>query len=207
MKVKFLGSKDKIKSVLGQIKPKFGKMRWLSIGLTVSLICALLLTVLYTTFRTGSANEDYTLYEQQDKIEQLTEVTYVLYHDLYNKLNSTNADYYEIYLQPKEGYEALFDLSSSGRWEVGETEDVTPSEDVVLAFATDELTEEEELALEELYNHQAVMINYFGGLEHYFDNVNSTYDYWIEDVESGTYISNISKDVKNYYEKGISIFV
>lgn len=213
MKIK-LWDKEKFKEKLGKLRPKLEKIRWLVIGLAVSLVSAIVLTILYTTFRMGSADAHNTEYESQDRINTLTKITYVLYHDLYNKVNSTNADYHQIYLQPKEGYEDLFAMEPDDIL-LAEADVVSPVEDfsaastsltdnttTSLAEGIEEVTEEDYQAISEFQNHQAVINNYFGDLENSFDNVNSMYDYWMEDLDSGTYVSNISEEIKNNYEKG-----
>lgn len=204
MKIK-LWNKEKFRENLEKMKPKSGKMHWLVTGLVVSFAGAIVLTVLYTTFRTGSTEADNTEYEQQHRINTLTKTTYVLYHDLYNKINCSNADYYQIYLQPNAGFENLLNMSSSNGIEpmvIDENADTAMAEEQTTVSEMEELSEEEALAMEELHNHQAVMNDYFGGLENSFEEVNSMYDYWMEDLDTGTYISNISQEVKNYYEKG-----
>lgn len=171
------------------------QIRWFTTGVFLSIACAFVLTCLYQTFRARSGSEDIMKYETQSKIELLTETSYVLYHDLYNKVNSTNADYHQIYLHPKEEYSVLDDFSESN--ELIESTEEMPEED-----SSHDMEYEESIALEEIQNHQAIMYNYFNQLEDNFDEVNAMYDYWIEDLDTGVHVSNISEDVKNYYEKG-----
>lgn len=203
----------------GKMNPKINQLRWVLTGLVVSGLGALVLTGLYMTFRTGSAQTDNTEYEDSGRINTLTQTTYVLYHDLYNKINNTNADYYQIYLQPNKGYENLFSMQvteesnmiAEASIELPETVPADDETDTAFRYSNEvnlavvdmgDLSDEESLALEEFRKHQSIMDGYFNELEAYFDFINTNYDYWIEDLESGTYIANISEEVKNYYEKG-----
>lgn len=83
------------------------KSPWVITGVCVSLITAIIFTCFYPFFE-KEANMIYSSnnIESVNNIEYLYQNCFILYRDLYNRLNSSNKGYEELYLQPAEGFVA-----------------------------------------------------------------------------------------------------
>lgn len=82
---------------------------WLSRGLVVSFTLGLIFSGFYGIYRTRAEKFQDSPAERTESIAWLYQSCYLLYRDLYNARQEDNADYVDVYLEAKEGYEWLLD--------------------------------------------------------------------------------------------------
>lgn len=88
---------------------KKGNRGWILRGICLSLLCAVLLTSAYGFLQNQSGNDFYPPLESQENIAWIYQSSYLLYHDLYNKVNHTQIGYMELYLSPEPEWEGILD--------------------------------------------------------------------------------------------------
>lgn len=88
---------------------KIKKNKWVVLGICISMIMAFLFTSLYGVFARDAGKYTNNPLESKEQLTYLYHNAYVLYKDLYNTKNHTNAGYKEIYLKPAKGYEWLLE--------------------------------------------------------------------------------------------------
>lgn len=164
-------------------------VKWLIIGLIVSLAASGIFTACYGIFERRAEsrrNEQYIAdpLETSNTITYLYQNCYLLYRDLYNKEHQTSLSYGELYMQPTEGNEWLNDDRKRAEVAYGDTEELTIPEGAdpenyaaqgILAAQTGEYLEE-----------------HFNTLENSFGQLNNLYDYRIRDTQTGEIISNLA---------------
>ena len=164
-------------------------VKWLIIGLIVSLAASGIFTACYGIFERRAEsrrNEQYIAdpLETSNTITYLYQNCYLLYRDLYNKEHQTSLNYVELYMQPTEGNEWLNDDRKRAEVAYGDTEELTipEGEDLedyvaqgILAAQTGEYLEE-----------------HFNTLENSFGQLNNLYDYRIRDTKTGEILSNLA---------------
>jgi len=164
-------------------------VKWLIIGLIVSLAASGIFTACYGIFERRAEsrrNEQYIAdpLETSNTITYLYQNCYLLYRDLYNKEHQTSLSYGELYMQPTEGNEWLNDDRKRAEVAYGDTEELTIPEGAdpenyaawgILAAQTGEYLEE-----------------HFNTLENSFGQLNNLYDYRIRDTETGEILSNLA---------------
>ena len=164
-------------------------VKWLIIGLIVSLAASGIFTACYGIFERRAEsrrNEQYIAdpLETSNTITYLYQNCYLLYRDLYNKEHQTSLSYGELYMQPTEGNEWLNDDRKRAEVAYGDTEELTIPEGAdpenyaaqgILAAQTGEYLEE-----------------HFNTLENSFGQLNNLYDYRIRDTKTGEIISNLA---------------
>ena len=164
-------------------------VKWLIIGLIVSLAASGIFTACYGIFERRAEsrrNEQYIAdpLETSNTITYLYQNCYLLYRDLYNKEHQTSLNYVELYMQPTEGNEWLNDDRKRAEVAYGDTEELTIPEGAdpenyaaqgILAAQTGEYLEE-----------------HFNTLENSFGQLNNLYDYRIRDTKTGEILSNLA---------------
>lgn len=164
-------------------------VKWLIIGLIVSLAASGIFTACYGIFERRAEsrrNEQYIAdpLETSNTITHLYQNCYLLYRDLYNKEHQTSLSYVELYMQPTEGNEWLNDDRKRAEVAYGDTEELTIPEGAdpenyaaqgILAAQTGEYLEE-----------------HFNTLENSFGQLNNLYDYRIRDTKTGEILSNLA---------------
>ena len=164
-------------------------VKWLIIGLIVSLAASGIFTACYGIFERRAEsrrNEQYIAdpLETSNTITYLYQNCYLLYRDLYNKEHQTSLSYGELYMQPTEGNEWLNDDRKRAEVAYGDTEELTIPEGAdpenyaaqgILAAQTGEYLEE-----------------HFNTLENSFGQLNNLYDYRIRDTQTGETLSNLA---------------
>lgn len=149
------------------------KWTWLLRGLAVSFVAAAGFTACYGFFKTEAENYMHTSLETEEKVRWLYQNTYVLYRDLYNRVNQEQNSYLELYF-PSE-YLNLW----NGEGEISDT------------------VEEVKIAGVEYYEWlqlEGAFQDIFQEMEVEFTTLNDLYDYVIRDDETGYYMSNLSKE-------------
>ena len=152
--------------------------KWIVTGFCISLVAALGYSTLYSTFR-QEAFQTGNVVASDDNITAFYGNNYVLYRDLYNVENGTNASYGEIYLNLKDSYNWLFS----------------------------EAAYEQELAVLETPNEAEQAAVLYGTVQHLSEYVESLrvefggsnfWDYCITDTVTGKYLTNMSEtDLSN----------
>ena len=164
-------------------------VKWLIIGLIVSLAASGIFTACYGIFERRAEsrrNEQHIAdpLETSNTITYLYQNCYLLYRDLYNKEHQTSLSYVELYMQPTEGNEWLNDDRKRAEVAYGDTEELTIPEGAdsenyaargILAAQTGEYLEE-----------------HFNTLENSFGQLNNLYDYRIRDTQTGEILSNLA---------------
>lgn len=164
-------------------------VKWLIIGLIVSLAASGIFTACYGIFERRAEsrrNEQYIAdpLETSNVITYLYQNCYLLYRDLYNKEHQTSLSYVELYMQPTEGNEWLNDDRKRAEVANADTEPLTipEGEDTdnyaaqgIFAAQTGEYLEE-----------------HFNTLENSFGQLNNLYDYRIRDTQTGEILSNLA---------------
>ncbi len=164
-------------------------VKWLIIGLIVSLAASGIFTACYGIFERRAEsrrNEQYIAdpLETSNTITYLYQNCYLLYRDLYNKEHQTSLSYVELYMQPTEGNEWLNDDRKRAEVAYGDTEELTIPEGEdpdnyaaqgIFAAQTGEYLEE-----------------HFNTLENSFGQLNNLYDYRIRDTQTGEILSNLA---------------
>lgn len=152
--------------------------KWIVTGFCISLAAALGYSALYSTFR-QEAFQTGNAVASDENITAFYGNNYVLYRDLYNVENGTNASYGEIYLN----------LKDSCKWLLSEA-----------AY-------EQELATLETPNEAEQAAALYGTVQHLSEYVESMrvefggsnfWDYCITDTVTGKYLTNMSEtDLNN----------
>ena len=159
------------------------KQPWISRGILVSAVFALILSSMYDVIRKRAEEYAGSPLETYDNIAWLYQCSYLLYKDLYNLQAEEPVDYREMYLQPKEGYEWILDFDTD-HWD----------DDNKMAA---ELEQADELQTEYIYSLNSGIVAYdelFEALERGYSYVNNNFDYVIRDNVSGKFLTNMSEE-------------
>ncbi len=176
------------------VKKEYRKpaVTWLLCGLILSILASAIFTACYGIFerRAESMKTTQNIVNQTETANSVTYLyqnCYLLYRDLYNKVNHTSLSYGELYMQPTEGNEWLNNeqmVSNVAGGYTGDLEDILPG----TAADTDEY---QSLAVDAAQTRQYLEAH-FGALENSFSELNSTYDYVIRDTVTGETVSNLA---------------
>lgn len=162
---------------------------WLIMGICVSLALSVLFTSLYGVFRRKAKQDTYNPLESEESISWIYRNSYLLYRDLYNKVNHTNISFSNLYLPAAEGYESMSDR------QIGEDASAAGANTDAAADSSDEdeFSQEdfEEDIADWIQRMNLYLNDYFEELNGDFSRLNSLFDYQIRDLDSGTYISNL----------------
>ena len=164
-------------------------IKWLIIGLIVSLAASGIFTACYGIFERRAEsrrNEQYIAdpLETSNTITYLYQNCYLLYRDLYNKEHQTSLSYGELYMQPTEGNEWLNDDQKRAEMANGDTE--------ALKIPEGENSESYETQGIIAAQTREYLEEHFNTLESSFSQLNNLYDYMIRDTETGEVVSNLS---------------
>lgn len=164
-------------------------VKWLIIGLIVSLAASGIFTACYGIFERRAEsrrNEQYIEdpLETSNTITYLYQNCYLLYRDLYNKEHQTSLSYVELYMQPTEGNEWLNDDRKRAEVAYGDTEELTIPEGA----------DPENYASQGIFAAQTgeYLEEHFNTLENSFGQLNNLYDYRIRDTQTGETLSNLA---------------
>ena len=164
-------------------------VKWLIIGLIVSLAASGIFTACYGIFERRAEsrrNEQYIAdpLETSNTITYLYQNCYLLYRDLYNKEHQTSLSYGELYMQSTEGNEWLNDDRKRAEVAYGDTEELTIPEGA----------DPENYAAQGNFAAQTreYLEEHFNTLESSFSQLNNLYDYRIRDTQTGEILSNLA---------------
>ena len=164
-------------------------VKWLIIGLIVSLAASGIFTACYGIFERRAEsrrNEQYIAdpLETSNTITYLYQNCYLLYRDLYNKEHQTSLSYVELYMQPTEGNEWLNDDRKRAEVAYGDTEELTIPEGA----------DPENYAAQGIFAAQTgeYLEEHINTLENSFGQLNNLYDYRIRDTKTGEILSNLA---------------
>lgn len=165
---------------------------WLLYGLILSLLASGIFTACYGIFerRAESMKTEQNIInstETTNSVTYLYQNCYLLYRDLYNKVNQTSLSYGELYMQPTEGNEWLNNEQTVSTVAGGYAADL----DEVLPKSVENTDEYQSLAVDAAQTRQYLEAH-FGALEDCFSELNNTYDYVIRDTVTGETISNLA---------------
>lgn len=165
--------------------------KWLLSGICVALAASILFTCFYGTFKKQAINNVENPMESVEYMTYIYQNSYLLYKDLYNKQNRTNASYLDLYMVPVEDcelsrqenfLEKLHELYDQG--------DVYGTEDGVVSLWDDNIMSAE--SIEELVQISDLLNNTLLENEGSFNHMNTVFDYLIEDTVTGEVITNLS---------------
>lgn len=155
---------------------------WITAGILVSFIAAVLYTSMYGLFEKQANTYSKNPLENINDMTYMYQNVYVLYKDLYNKQHQTEQNYSELYLNAAEGYaEELLHMDV--------LEKAVEDEKIDSAIQPQDASEED---IFEIYQNVTCLEDRFRGIEAVFSDLNATYDYLIEDTNTGEYITNLS---------------
>lgn len=152
--------------------------KWIVTGFCISLVAALGYSTLYSTFR-QEAFQTGNVVASDDNITAFYGNNYVLYRDLYNVENGTNASYGEIYLNLKDSYNWLLSEAAYEQ-ELAILETPNEAEQAAVLYGT----------VQHLSEYMESLRVEFGG--------SNFWDYCITDTVTGKYLTNMSEtDLSN----------
>ena len=154
-----------------QREKRFMHKGWITAGICVAAAAALIYTAFYGTFQKNAQNLRTSPLETENGITFLYQYSYVLFRDMYNKINNTDVSYSELYLRPTEGNEWIFEEGSS-------------------EYESMYSQHEEDMGM--LTNYSRYLESHFGELENSFEQLNLYYDYLAEDLTTGDVLTNLS---------------
>lgn len=170
--------KDKARSSRGGIF----RRHWLVTAACLSLIAAVIFTAMYGVFeQQAKANTDNPL-ESQNSMTYLYQNSYVLYRDLYNRQNQTDVSYHALYLQAEPGYEILTEEDFLQNAMEG---------DYIYDALPEDIAENAERNIEQVVQAASFLDAHLREVEGAFGQLNSMFDYLIEDVKTGAFYSNL----------------
>lgn len=152
--------------------------KWIVTGFCISLVAALGYSTLYSTFR-QEAFQTGNVVASDNNITAFYGNNYVLYRDLYNVENGTNASYGEIYLNLKDSYNWLLSEAAYEQ-ELAILETPNEAEQAAVLYGT----------VQHLSEYMESLRVEFGG--------SNFWDYCITDTVTGKYLTNMSEtDLSN----------
>ena len=201
------------------------KHGWIVAGICIALLAASIFTSFYGIWERTARENLNSPFESEEHISYLYQNCYVLYHDLYNRQNVENKSYAGIYLDTKEEYEWLLDeefLRKTEEHLISDEEIVRMFKeenciayDVTTGAASDNFGTEEaasgDLDADEVneilnfyWNYKDFLTGmnaYFTEIERNFGEFNVTYDYLIQDTETGEVVTNLTDENINIEEQ------
>ena len=175
-----------------KIRPRGG---WILSGIAVCLAAALLFTSLYDSFHSRVEEQQEELFQSENMVALLFQDTYVLYRDLYNRIQGTQADYRELYLS--ESVNAVFETiekeQDSAYYGTGPTLNEDGDIDGRYDYDTYHWLYE---------NYKWMMQEITSGS----DRVGRLFDYVIRDNNSEAYVTNMSEEELNGLGQGNDYF-
>ena len=156
----------------------FSKRAWIWMGIAVSLLGSILFLACYGIFRSRADSYSENPIEENSNLTWIYQNNQVLYRDLYNLVNRTELGYVDLYY-PLVNALKEYDPDSFIENEGEETDSVDYEQNEELYSAYNNTLEARSRAE-----------YYFNTLEQQFSSLNSTYDYFIKDVKTGTVVTN-----------------
>ena len=156
---------------------------WLLWGLIICVTASAIYLSFYRLFsvRVESLTEEYQYpLSMQSTMDWLMENTYVLYRDLRQQDSSDPVNYKDIYVKPKEDCEWVLNENYMKMWISEET--------------LESLDENNKLPGDagRVYSYLNYFDNYFAVLEDNFYNLNGSFNYVCEDLDTGKYVCNLN---------------
>lgn len=159
----------------------FSTRAWIWMGIAVSLIGSILFMSCYGIFKGRAESYSQNPIEENNNLKWLYQNNQVLYRDLYNLMNTTQLSYVDLY----------YPLVSALQNIDFESYDPDSYED---EMSTDNGSLDDESSLYAAYSAATearyLAGEYFNTLEQQFSNLNTTYDYMIKDLSTGTVVTN-----------------
>lgn len=176
------------------------KKPWVFWGILVSLLCAFVFSRFYGVFRTNAERYMESPVEGESNVSWLYQSCYLLYRDLQNAQHEEQLDYFDIYLDMKEGYQWLLDKNELQEYynELDGIESAEGEERLQAALQAE--GEKYTLDLGECDSLQMELEGletYFENLDQSFQVLNSSYDYIVRDDKTGKYVTNMSVEDMN----------
>ena len=156
------------------------KNSWVFRNLATCLVAAILFTACYGYFQSKVDELRQLPLETEENVGWLYQNTYVLYRDLYNKKNQTQADYLDIYL--KIPYAGLLLEEEEEREEY--MEQLDPAE--ISMWANDAAS------YYALADDVSILKGMFRNIEEQSGYMNRIFGYVILDNQTGDYVTNMS---------------
>ena len=148
-------------------------------GVCIALFFSLIFTAFYGNFRTYVKTYSTSPMESENNLLWIYQSSYLLYRDLYNMVNESNASYLELYLQPDEGYEWIWNVTEGAN-------DIESANGI----AAENISNIDEDSINSFAHYRSCFMEYFNDLEKCFGSLNTNYDYYAEDFATGKSISN-----------------
>lgn len=158
-----------------------GSFLWITVGVCVSLLAACIFTAFYGHFRKNAESFRTSPVETENGITFLYQYSYLLYRDLYNKINHTNLDYSELYIRATEGNEWIYDKELYEQALDGDYGQLD-------SYSYDNIDD----YVYQLQYCRNYLESHFSDLEEDFDRFNLNYDYLAEDLTTGEVLTNLS---------------
>lgn len=162
---------------------------WIACGLALSLLISGLYMACYGLFRARARTvEEFNPLVTQETADWLMAQTYVLYHQLCAGRVSGEMSYLDQYVIPRQGCEWILDEKLYCAYVNGETEG---DEDEGLIAETGGETVKLPGDSGRVYSYLNYLQEYFMNLENQFSQINSTFDYFCEDLGTGETVTNL----------------
>lgn len=175
------------KEVIHMEKQRKRSLRWLFVGIILSMVASGIFMSLYGMFEEHAKALQENPIESVQNVRLLYDCNQVLYRDLYNSINKKTLNYTELYYPIKE------EILEYGKYAEGEYE--VPTEGMQIS---DEVYDPVLFENIDAYRRTVEELNrieyYFSELEGYFGNIGILYDYYIRDTVSGRVITNAESE-------------
>lgn len=165
--------------------------RWMLIGICISLLCACIFTSFYGVFRKNAERLRESPVENSNTISFLFQHSYLLYRDLYNKVNNTELGFEQLYLPATEGNEWIYREDAEEylyKDQAAEGEAAYTVEDT----GEDSVSYDLEAAYNAFQNAADSLYEQTRNLEDSFSQLNLYFDYLAEDLTTGEVLSNLT---------------
>ena len=167
--------------------------RWVVIGICISLLGACIFTSFYGMFRKNAEKLRVSPIENSNTISFLFQHSYLLYRDLYNKVNNTELDFEQLYLPATEGNEWIYREDAENYLYEIPVQEEESGDKTENTTDTDELSSyDPEEAYNAFRNTAARLYEQTNNLENSFSQLNFYFDYLAEDLTTGEVLSNLT---------------
>lgn len=180
-----------------------GRNTWIIRGILISFLLSAVFSCFYGVFREQAEKATINPVVQAESIDWLYQSCFLLYRDLYNVQNEIYSDYTDIYLETDEKYAWMLDEKIMQEIAAYDDETAYGNTAGASGVSWDECME--------IHSELDNLNGYFEGLENGFTSLNSNYDYYVRDNNTGIYVTNMSesdieKEDKDLYFKLSFIF-
>ena len=183
------------------------KTTWVR-AILVSFIAACVFTACYGVFRNKAKDYVSDPTNSENNIAWLYESCYMLYKDMYNTVNGTQAGYRDIYLEPQEGFQWILDeqklnqylemLQNTSGMDDTATEIVSELEAPTVVSPSVTESTQDVIQIGYLENVEGMLGDlerfeqYYANLESYYENLNYMYGYHVVDHATGRILTNLT---------------